>query len=89
MTMTESEVRMAKWQEERDERDKALDDAASNLTKKQREVITNVWNLLDDMEGNIRECFDLDMRHARQLSLLQFKMRDAFPALCQVKCMCE
>ena len=53
MTMTESEVRMAKWQEERDERDKALDDAASSLTQKQREIITNVWNLLDDMEGNI------------------------------------
>jgi|TARA_R100000426_G_C4813374_1_gene107396 hypothetical protein len=89
MTMTESEVRMAKWHEERDAIEKALDDAASHLTKKQREVITNVWNLLDEMEENIRECFDLDMRHARQLSLFQFKMRDAFPALCQVKCMCE
>ena len=86
MTMTESEVRMAKWQEERDERDKALNNAAMSLTQEQREAITKVWNLLDDMESHIRECFDLDMCHARRISTLEWKMRGAFPELCKGDC---
>ena len=87
--MTESEVRMAKWKEERDERNKALDDAAMSLTQEQREAITKVWNLLDDMENHIRECFDLDMRHVRRLSRLEYKLRDAFPELCKGVCTCD
>jgi hypothetical protein len=89
MTMTESEVRIAKWQEEREERDKKLDDAANSLKQEQREAITKVWNLLDDMETHIRECFDLDMQHVRRLSTLEWKMRGAFPELCKGVCTCD
>ena len=89
MTMTEQQVRIAKWQEERDEKEKALNDAAISLTQEQREAITKVWVLMDDMETHIRECFDLDMRHVRRLSTLEWKLRSAFPELCRGVCTCD
>ena len=91
MTITTEEIVESrnKWQQEREEMEKVLNDAALSLTQDQREVITKVWNLMDDMESHIRECFDLDMRHVRRLSTLEYKLRDAFPELCKGACTCD
>lgn len=91
MTITPEEIvdSRSKWQQEREEKERVLNDAAMSLTQDQREVITKVWNLIDDMEGHIRECFDLDMRHVRRLSTLEYKLRDAFPELCKGECTCD
>ena len=91
MTMTPEQIvdSRNKWQQEREEMEKVLNDAALSLTQDQREVITKVWNLIDDMESHIRECFDLDMRHIRRLSTLEYKLRGAFPELCKGACTCD
>ena len=88
MTMTpeQMEERRTQWEKERDEKNKALNDAASSLTQPQREAITKVWNLLDDMDTYVRECFDIDMCHARRLTTLEWKLRAAFPDLCRGDC---
>ena len=78
-----------KWQQEREEMERVLNEAAMSLTQDQREVITKVWNLIDDMESLIRECFDLDLRHVRRLSTLEYKLRGAFPELCKGACTCD
>ena len=91
MTMTpeEMEERRNMWQQERDERNKALNDAALSLTQSQREAITKVWNLLDDIDTHMRECFDIDMSHARRLTTLEWKLRGAFPDLCRGESACD
>lgn len=91
MTMTpeQMEERRNVWEKERDERNKALNDAALSLTQAQREAITKVWNLLDDIDTHIRECFDIDMSHARRLTTLEWKLRAAFPDLCRGECTCD
>lgn len=91
MTMTPEQMEESRtqWEKERDEKNKALNAAALCLTQAQREAITKVWNLLDDMDTNIRECFDIDMRHARKLSTLEWKLRAAFPDLCRGECICD
>lgn len=91
MTMTpeEMEERRNMWEKERDERNKALNDAASSLTQAQREAITKVWNLLDDIDTHMRECFDIDMSHARRLTTLEWKLRGAFPDLCRGESACD
>ena len=54
MTMTPEQIvdSRSKWQQEREEMEKVLNDAALSLTQDQREVITKVWNLMDDMESH-------------------------------------
>ena len=89
MTPEQMEERRNVWEKERDERNKALNDAALSLTQSQREAITKVWNLLDDIDTHMRECFDIDMSHARRLTTLEWKLRGAFPDLCRGESACD
>ena len=92
MTMTSEETleqNVNDWKLQRQERIRVLNDAALSLTQQQREIVTEMYKLLEDVDRYIREAFDIDMCHARRISNLEWKMREAFPELCKGECCCD
>ena len=85
MTMTVEEMveNQTKWQEERDAANAEKNACADQLTQEQRDAIELVYKTIRDAETSMREMFDLTMSDARALDISEWKLRSAFPAMCE------
>ena len=85
MTMTVEEMveNQTKWQEERDAANAEKNAATDHLTQEQRDAIELAYKTIRDAETSMREMFDLTMGDARALDTSEWKLRAAFPAMCE------
>ena len=85
MTMAVEEIveNQTKRQEERDAANAEKNACADQLTQEQRDAIELVYKTIRDAETSMREMFDLTMSDARALDISEWKLRSAFPAMCE------
>ena len=79
----------ADWQHERDEADRTKNENAKALSEQQRKAIEQAWNIISCTENNMREMFDITIEDCRAISKAEWKLRSAFPELCEAKCTCD
>ena len=79
----------AEWQHERDEADRTKNENAKALSEQQRKAIEIAWNAIQSTELNMREMFDITIEDCREISKAEWKLRSAFPELCEIKFSCD
>lgn len=84
MTPEEIAKRQAEWQEQRDAADAEKNACTDQLTEEQRNAIQNAYKTIRSAESNMREMFDLTLDDARNIDTAEWKLRQAFPSLCNM-----
>lgn len=84
MTPEEIAKKHAAWQEQRDAADAEKNACTEQLTEEQRSAIENAYKTIRSAENNMREMFDLTLDDARNIDTAEWKLRQAFPSLCNM-----
>jgi len=84
MTPEEIAKRHAEWQEQRDAADAEKNACTEQLTEEQRNAIEDAYKTISSAENSMREMFDLTLADARSIEHAEWKLRQAFPSLCNM-----
>ena len=77
------------WKKERDEADRIRNENAKALSELQRNAIKQAWEAIQRTEFSLQEMFDVTMDDCRAISKAEWRLRSAFPELCELRCTCD